>query len=250
VLYLNTKIVTLILLCISTQLFSRDDTITLERLHYEKDVSEIKKIKIVNNFGNIRIRNTDQDNFVFHGVSQFSKTYQAQLIAEQSNNQLFISLKYINSPAIDSLERVDVALLVPKYIELDIEIDKGHLTTKKIKNIIKVRSQYSHLTVKSSNAVDLYSYNGDINLTMLNRNEPKSLKLQTQKGQINLNYHKKQTPSVSIISGGTTTSNSVAMLKNKKKNKRTTYYKDKKSFDRVEIQSDTGSIQLIEIEQR
>jgi hypothetical protein len=246
---LNIKLVLLVLLCISTPLFAVDQSITLERLHYEKDVSEIKTIKIINKFGDIRIRKSDQDNFIFHGVSQFSKTYQAELITKLSDNQLLITVEYPKLPASDSLERVDVALIVPSYIELDIEIEKGDLSIKKVKNSIKARSKNSNFTIKSSNAIDLYSHNGDINLTLVNHKTPQSIKLQTQKGDVDLNYHKDQTPSVQIISGGSTTSNSVTMLQNKKKNKRVTSYKDSKSFDRVEIQSDTGSIQLIEIEQ-
>jgi hypothetical protein len=236
-------------LCISTQLIAVNEEITLERLHYEKDVSEIKKIRIVNKFGNIRIRKSDQDNFIFHGVSQFSNAYKAQLITKQSDNQLLITVEYPKLPDNDSLERVDVALIVPNYIDLDIEIEKGDLSSKKIKNSLKARSKLSNFTIKSSNAVDLYSHNGDVSLTLVKHKTPKSIRLQTQKGNIKLTYHNKQAPGVEIISGGSTTSNSVAMLKNKKKIKRLTSYKDSKSFDNVTIQSDTGSIQLIEIEQ-
>ena len=233
----------------STQLFAVAEPITLERLHYEENVSLIKKIKIINKFGDIRIRKSDQDEFIFHGVSQFSTTYQAKLNTKQLDDQLLVTVVYPKLPVNDSLVRVDVALIVPNYIELDIEIEKGHLSSKKIKNIIKARSKNSNMSIKSSNAVDLYTHNGDISFTLVNHKIPQSIKLQTQKGDIDLNYHINQTPSVQIISGGSTTSNSVAMLNNKKKDKRITNYNDSNSFDRVEIQSDTGSIQLIEIEQ-
>ena len=73
--------------------------------------------------------------------------------------------------------------------------------------------------------------------------------LKTFDGSVSLYFHEDNRPFVQTITGSVVTSNSINILKNKKIENRVASYNQDKFFDTAKIQTDTGLIQLVEIEQ-
>ncbi len=225
-----------------------DSTIKLERLHYDKNIESVKLVKIYNKYGDIRIRKTKQDHLTYLAVSQYSDNHKAKLYSTIEDSTLTLEIKYDKPPLTNALERVDVAIIMPGHVTLDIEIEKGNLSSKKIKNKVIAKSQDSNISIKTSNSVNLFSKLGNINLTLIPDKKSKDINLKSHQGNIRINYHTKQPPKVDVISGGVTTTNSIDLLRSQKKQNRTKIYNPKNSFGNASIQTDTGDIQLIEIE--
>jgi hypothetical protein len=236
---------TFLLLIANFVTYSQD--IEAQRLNYNiQDISSFNKVVVKNLYGDIRVRQTKQDSIVYHAVSQFSKTHQAKLFHEIKNNTLFLEIKYVNPPSIDSKERVDVAIILPKEIDLEVFIEKGNLSTKTIANRLKVVSQHSNISVKSKNSADISTISGDVTFILMPHKKSKTINLKSQNGSIRVDYEKRNIPRADIITGSIVTSNSIRFLKNKTKKKRVQQFRPKKSFDIFKIQSDTGYIHFIE----
>lgn len=238
----------IIILLLSVCYTSFSNELEIERLHYEERLTQTTSIIVVNKLGDIRIRQTDDDNFIYHAVSQYTKAFKAKLKVDRKDDVLTLSLDYPNMEKEKSPERVDIAIIIPKNIKIIIEIDKGNLSSKKLDNEITVNSENSDISLKSFQPVNLFSKHGNIDFTLLSNKSKDDSRIKTFNGEVNLYFHSNNIPSVDVLTGGITTTNSMKVLKTKSLSKRKVLYKQKDSLDNVHIQTDSGSIRIVEIE--
>lgn len=243
------KTITILLIMALSVAVAEESLVEAERFHIEKNTAKISKVIIENNHGDIRLRQTTEKNLVFHAVSQYSKTHRASIDEELKDGVLSLKVSYKNLPTEKSLERVDVAIVVPKGVELDIKIEKGNLSSKKLENQLKVVSESSDIELKSTGFADLFTKHGNISYTLLSNESSDEVNLKTFNGSVSLYFHEDNRPFVQTITGSVVTSNSLNVLKNKKIENRVASYNQDKFFDTAKIQTDTGLIQLVEIEQ-
>jgi len=118
------------------------------------------------------IKQTKQDKLTFHAVSQFTKQYQARLESKIENHTLFLTVQYSNTPPTESKVRVDVAVILPKHLSIEIQIAKGNLTTGHLKNKIDVKSTDSNFLVKSENSAKLFTKFGNIHYIIKPHQKP------------------------------------------------------------------------------
>ncbi len=136
----------------------------MERFSKAVTISQPTTIKIINHYGDIRIRKADDDQFIYHGVAQSQTNHQVVLDFQQNKNQITAIVKYSPPGKTTNLDRFDLALIVPDLVTLDIEIESGNLTTKGLASAIKVRTDDANIQIKTSKAVDLFSKHGNVDL--------------------------------------------------------------------------------------
>ncbi len=225
-----------------------ESTHSMER--FNKTVSIVKPthIKIVNHFGDIRIRKADDDVFIYHGVAQFSQGQEMTLDYQYEGNQITAIVKLSDREKATNLERFDLALVVPELVTLDIEIEGGKLTSKGLKNAVKVRSNQSDIQLKTSKAVDLFTKSGSIDLSIKSSDNKIQNEVKTYSGSVMVSYYG-GTPHFKAIAGNFITSNSAPMLQSLKKQGRAVFYGDQEDNRHISVKTDTGLISMIDLAQ-
>lgn len=221
---------------------------SMERFNKTVIIDKPTRVKIVNHYGDIRIRKADDEQFIYHGVAQSQVGQKMTLDYQQSAGQIIAIVKLSNPEKTTYLERFDLALIVPELVTLDIEIEGGNLSTKGLKSAVKVRSEKANIQVKTSKPVDLFTKAGfiDLNIKLIDINVQN--KVQTHKGHVNVSYYGGM-PYFAINTGNFVTSNSATLLKSLKHEVRTAIYGDTEDNRHIQIKTDTGQVSLIDLAQ-
>ena len=220
----------------------------MERFTKKVEISQPTTIKIINHYGDIRVRKADDDQFIYHGVAQSQVNQQVVLDFKQNKNQITATVKYSSLNKTNHLDRFDLALIVPEMVSLEIEIEGGNLTTKGLASAIKVRTDDANIQIKTSKAVDLFSKHGNIDLSIKPIDNKTKSTIQTHQGYVTVLYYVDM-PRVEINTGKYVTSNSVPLLKSKSTQGRTHFYGDTNNNHYIKIKTDTGQISLVDLAQ-
>jgi hypothetical protein len=218
----------------------------MERFNKSLTINQATQIKVINRYGDIRIRKADDDQFIFHGVAQSQAGQSVSLDFQQDKDQVVFEVKYSDPETTNHLDRFDLALVVPALVSLDIEIEGGNLSTKGLGSAIKVRSDSANLQVKTSGPVDLYTKGGGIELSLKPSTEKIQSKIQTHQGPVSVIFYDDM-PRFEINTGNHVTSNSVPLLKSLSTAQRTAYYGDINNHHHLSVTTDTGHISLVDL---
>ncbi len=218
----------------------------MERFTRDVEIKKPTKIKIVNHYGDIRIRKADDDLFIYHGVAQSQPSQKVTLDFQQQDGEITAIVNYSDPEKTNHTDRFDLALIVPELASLDIEIEGGELTTKGLNSAVKVRSTNSDIQVKTPKAVDLFSKNGAIEWTVNSLKDKSESNIQTYKGAVTI-FYLENMPGFEIITGNHVASNSSKLLMSQKKIDRLKQYGDKDSAHQIKIKTDLGPITLIDL---
>lgn len=240
--------ISLILLLLTAHLAVAEEPTSnpMERFTKNLTINQATAIKIINHYGDIRIRNADDDQFIFHGVAQSQVDQKVSLDFQQDKEQVVFTVKYSDPESTSHLDRFDLALVVPPSVSLDIEIERGQLSTKGLGSAVKVRSDSADLQVKTSGPVDLYTKHGSIELNLKPAKQKIQSKIQTHQGPVNVIFYDNM-PRFEINTGSHVTSNSVPLLKSLSTEQRTAYYGDINNNHHLSVTTDTGHISLIDL---
>ena len=220
----------------------------IERFSQTVSISEPTTIKIINHYGDIRIRKADDDQFIYHGVAQSQASQQVSLDFQQNKSQITAVVKYSSPDKTTDLDRFDLALIVPDLVTLDIEIEQGNLTTKGLASAIKVRTNDANIQIKTSKAVDLLSKHGDVELSIKATDAKTQSTIQTYEGAVTVLYYEAM-PRFEVNTGKYITSNSVPLLNSGSIQGRTQLYGDSNNNYYIKIKTDTGQVSLIDLAQ-
>lgn len=227
---------------------AHSEVLTMERLHFEKELDDIKTVKIINPIGDIRIRQTTDQNFIFHAVSQYSKHFKATLKTERVEKTLNLTINIPDRNLMTGKERVDAAIIIPENIQLIIDIEQGNLSSKKLNNKLIISSNTSDIDVKTSQSAEIISKHGSISFTLISDKFSDNIKLQSYDKNVSVYFHSNNIPSIEVLTGSVTTTNSMKILQSKTISGRKVLYNQKSPKDKISIQTDTGFIQIVELE--
>ncbi|WP_223786951.1 hypothetical protein [Marinicella meishanensis] len=218
----------------------------LERFTKNITIQQATQIKIINHYGDIRIRKADDDQFIFHGVAQAQASQQVSLDVQQDKDLTVFTVQYSDPANTNQLDRFDLALVVPPLVALDIEIENGKLSTKGLGSAVRVRSDSADLQVKTSGPVDLYTKQGAIELSIKPVTSKIQSQIQTHQGVVSVIFYD-DLPRFEINTGSHVTSNSVPVLQSLSTQQRTAYYGDINNNHHLSVKTDTGQISLIDL---
>jgi hypothetical protein len=217
----------------------------MERFTKTVGINQPTTIKVINRYGDIRIRKADDNQFIYHGVAQSQDGQDVTLEFEQNKDSITAIVVYSKPAETSHLDRFDLALIVPPLVTLDIEIEKGKLTTKGLDSAIKVTTEGSDIQVKTSGPAELFSKRGSVDLSVKASTQQIKSNIQTHEGFVNVTYYKDM-PYFEISTGSYVTSNSVPLLESLSQSARTFFYGDSKNNHHLNIKTDTGQIRLID----
>ena len=238
----------LILFCLSLNFYvsAKGDDYTVDRHDWNKEFKQAVSIHINNPFGNIYLKSSTDSTFKFHAVIQNHKSRKtkAHYSLSQKGKILYLNIIFPNNESIND-ERADISLLVPKTVSLFLLLNGGIVEAKKIISPLTVIGNSTTIKVKSRADVDLFTKHGTIFYKTKSTHLPINSKVKTYDGNITISYAKNK-PYFEIINGNRIVSNSPILLNSQKTNKRKKHFNNPISKTKINIQSDTGLIVLID----
>ena len=235
----------IITLLIPTLNYANDNEYTIDRLDWEKLLSNKSTVSVENLYGNILIKKAYSNSFVIHAVNQNHKSKvrnKAKFQIDELDNQISIKVIF-NNPT--ELERSDISLVMPKDNHLTISMKDGKLTAKKIINPISIKTDSAEVYLTTKSEFDVFSKSGDVFVKILEDSKNQTSNIQSFTGNITLQFLADK-PYIDVVSGKTVTSNSAELLMTKKHLKRHDLFNDPASSTKVTIKSDTGNVILID----
>lgn len=230
-----------------TSLAYSDEEYTIDRLEWEKSFKKKAIVQIQNPYGNVYIKKSNDETLVFHAVAQnhTSRDNKAKLDVSKTSNG-FINLKIkLDHDTLVEKERIDVAILVPKNVELVIEMKGDHFNAKKLNSPVKLVTQSTDIKISTNAHFDIFTKSGEIDLTITNNSNLQTSKAQSHSGDITIHYRKSK-PYFNILSGQLVASNSAQLLLSKIKKGRNKYFNTPDISSTINITSDSGRITLID----
>lgn len=237
-----------IFLIVLSSLVSAKDAAEYQTERFTKTltIDQPTTLKVINKYGDIRIRKADDNQFIYHGVAQAKKNQAFNLEFTQENHHITAVVNFENPDHSAGDGRFDLALITPDLMSLDIEIERGALTSKGLNNHIKAKSNDSMFQLKTSGEVDLFTKTGSIELILNNEKVKNHSKIQTHSGAVTLKYNA-TAPFVGVITGNYVSSNSAKLLNSLSLDKRIKNYGDEDATKHVQITTDTGAVRIIDV---
>jgi hypothetical protein len=236
-----------ILIC--THVFANESPkFDLDRFHFEEKILPQKIIKVRNPYGDIRVRPAPKDTLMIHAVYQKigENPYIPDMQIERTESGINFNFIYPKDNVPERLTdgRIDVVVIIPEHVKLDLEIERGNLQTKKLKNPIKVYSDSSNIKLNTTENFDLYTRAGSIDLqlpALINSNGT----LKTSIGNIDVFFQLEKNIAFDVKTSASISSNDLELMKSRIINKRKQLLKLGTPHHKLKIESDTGHVRLI-----
>ncbi|MFK8012557.1 MAG: hypothetical protein AB8B80_10985 [Marinicellaceae bacterium] len=237
---------TLILLLLSVVCLSEDKEYSIDRQTWDKALEKNTSVTIENLYGNVLIKKSYDNLLEINAVNQNIKTKanKAKFIIEENKKHVSIKVVFDND-TVESKERSDLSIAMPKDMDLTLIMDANKLNVKKLMSPLTVKAESTDIYMTTKSKFNILSKYGEVFVKILENSEPQTSSIQTFKGDITLEYLAKK-PFIDVISGKIPVSNSAEFLLTKRKVNRSVHFNDQQSKTKVQIKSDTGKIILLD----
>lgn len=224
----------------------------LDRFHFDEKINQNSIIQVNNPYGDVRIRPAPNNNLIIHAVYQKIGKNPAipKMEVSRSDSKIKFDFVYPKDNIPERLQdgRIDIVVIVPESAYLDIKFERGKLQSKTLGNRVKVRTDLSDISIKTTSEVDLYTRAGKLELHLIKENKKNKATvntLKTSNGNIDISYQLNTDVEFNITTTASITSNDVKLLSSKfsKTNKhKLSLGKPENKFN---IFSDTGNVRVI-----
>ncbi len=227
----------------------------LVRLDWEEKIPSGFTLVLDNRWGDIHLRQTGAAAATFHAVMQKIGTQPkiGELLVEKSDQRITLRVSYPEDQQPETVKegRVDVALLVPYGINIEILADFGKVSSKTLESPVKITATNQPVSLKSASSVNIESHAGAVDIQFVPRTEADTDtdndrgRVKTILGDINIRYYPGMQMGFEMLSGRPKTTNDLELLRNRELTGRQVNMHTGENPDKLYLQSDTGYIRLI-----
>ncbi len=230
----------------------------LQRFDWEGVPKPGTTLLLENRWGDIRLRQSGGEAVLMHAVMQKigAQPRVAELKVDESNEQMALRIVYPEDQQPKSFQqgRVDVALVIPQGIAVEIVADRGVVSGKTLNNPIKVSATSNPVEFSSTASVDIQSDSGEVAIQFkpgpdeasesANQNEYRRGRIQTLSGNILISYQPGVEIGFDMISGSSKTTDDPRLMAQREYLQRRVLMRTSPQADMLQLQSDTGEIVL------
>lgn len=222
-------------------------------LDWKGQLTSSQRLVVINHYGDIQIRQSIDNDVVFHALMQKIGTQPKVAHLSVNDDTEKVTLKVVypidQTPETPQQGRVDVALLVPRNLTLDLSVETGKLTTKRLKNPVIAQSFHSDLFISTSGSSNLHSREGNIELIPILGSTARSFFATSSNGRIKVITAPEPNIQITEISGGVFASNNADLLSSRARKDNANIMSLGKGLHQFVLSTDAGDI-LFEIKQR
>ena len=231
----------------------------LQRFDWEGQLKPGARLLLDNRWGDIRLRQSGGKGVLMHAVMQKigaePKVASLQVDEQDDITSLRIVYPEDEQPATVQQGRVDVALLLPKGLAVEINAERGNVTGKTLNNPIMVRAVDQQVAFSSTGSIDIATRNGEVAILFKPRGQEKSSaarsadaaswgRIQTIGGDILMRYYPDVEIGFDMLSGSSKTTDDPRLIEQREYVERRVLMRTSKQADMLQLQSDTGEIVL------
>lgn len=221
----------------------------LQRFDWEGEPKPGTRLLLENRWGNINLRQSGGKGVLLHAVMQKIGTEPkvADLQVDENDDQISLRIVYPDGQQPDSVQqgRVDVALMIPTGINVEIIADRGTVSGKTLGNAIKIHAVDRPVEFSSSGSIDVQTRNGEVAIQFKPRGEqaaPDWGRIQTIAGDILISYYPSVEIGFDMVSGSSKTTDDPRLLQSRSYQQRHVLMKTSSQAPILQLQSDTGQI--------
>jgi hypothetical protein len=143
---------------------------TIERIERVEKVLADARYRIVNRFGDLRLKGADGDELMVIGVAQYSPHDAVRPVIDVRDiaGAVTVEVRFVDADGDDlgpdevGKRRVDLAVIVPGTGEAVVESGDGLVDSRWLRNPLEVRSRSGAVRILAADDLDLRSEHGDV----------------------------------------------------------------------------------------
>jgi len=230
----------------------------LQRFDWEGEPKPGTTLLLENRWGDIRLRQSGGKAVLMHAVMQKigAQPRVAELQVDDSDERITLRIVYPEHQQPETFQqgRVDVALVIPQGIAVEIVADRGMVSGKTLNNPIKVSATNSTVEFSSTTSVDIQTDSGEVAIQFKpgpdaasdssKLSEYRRGRIQTLSGNILISYQPGVEIGFDMISGSSKTTDDPRLMAQREYLQRRVVMRTSPQADMLQLQSDTGEIVL------
>ncbi len=231
----------------------------LQRFDWEGQLKPGTRLLLDNRWGDIRLRQSGGNGVLMHAVMQKigAEPKVARLQVDERDDITSLRIVYPEEEQLATVQqgRVDVALLLPAGLAVEINAERGNVTGKTLNNPITVRAVDQQVAFSSTGSIDIATRNGEVAILLKPRGQEKSTaassadassrgRIQTIGGDILMRYYPDVEIGFDMLSGSSKTTDDPRLIEQREYVDRRVLMRTSKQADMLHLQSDTGEIVL------
>lgn len=222
----------------------------LRQLDLAFDVKPGFLVRVVNPYGNVRIREVPLAATAELRVtlqSREGRSLPARIVEEGIANGISLSVAGGDSrlDASDDFLRADFVLAVPDTVELEVEMERGDFTMHAATYPLKLRAQSGHINLRTTGRVDVETLDGHVIYNPGPEGRMAGGRIQTSAAPVDVLLHGRESINFSVISGAAVTTDSLQLLQRRDREGRATTFYASDTDATLEIQTDAAPVRLV-----
>jgi len=221
----------------------------LQRFDWEGKPKPGTRLLLENRWGDIRLRQSGGKGVLLHAVMQKIGSDPKVADLQVEDNDGLISLRVVyppdQQPETFQQGRVDVALMIPSGLTLELIAERGKISGKTLDNPVKIMAQDQAVEFSSTGSVDVQTRNGEVAIQFKPRNDHAAAdwgRIQTIAGDILISYYPSVEIGFDMVSGSSKTTDDPRLLQNRQYQQRHVLMRTSDAAPMLQLQSDTGQI--------
>lgn len=157
--------------------YSKAD-VKLQKYQWQGPLPQKSLVRVINRFGNITTRNTNQNRIELSGVIQKVGEHAPtpEILISDDDGITLVEVVY-DSPTTDNFNnrigRMDIGVYVPKGVTVEMETDFGNIKAKKHRSNLIAKSQSGKIKLATSGTINATSHSSNITANLLTWSEEK-----------------------------------------------------------------------------
>jgi len=166
------------------------DNVVIQQYKWQAAIPSSGKVKVINRFGSISIKNINQPIVAVTGAMQLigETPAQATVISTQADGVQIIEVTYPegNTDKFGHKRgRVDLGVFVPKGVSLTLITDFGDIKSRKLKSNVIAKTNSGKIKIGSNSTIQASTNTGDIKLTIQKNNSKQARFIESTKTRFN-----------------------------------------------------------------
>lgn len=238
--------------CISGGIGAQPEPAGFAELHQiDLDVASVagETIRIVNRFGNVRIRSLpDRAEASLRVTVQAHSKDSVPASVETSRDERGPVYEVAADTTSADFIRADLVLALPDRAGVDIELDDGDFTMHAASYPVRIRARSGQLRLRTSGRVDVELLDGRVVYSPPRDSSaapPAGGRIQTSSAPVDVLARERTALAYRVISGAAVTTDSLALLETRRSDGRAVLFGDREGSSILEIQTDHAPVRLV-----
>ena len=222
----------------------------LRQLDLAFDVKPGFRVRVVNPYGNVRIREVPlaaRAEIRVTVQTREGRDVPARIVEERSANGLSLSVAggETRLDASEDFLRADFVLAVPDSVELDVELEHGDFTMHAATYPLRLRARSGNVNLRTSGPVDVEILDGHVIYNPGTEGRLQGGRIQTSDAPVDALLRGNELINFRVISGAAVTTDSLELLERRNTEGRATTFHRSDSDATLDIQTDAGPVRLV-----